>query len=602
MERSRLLMLLCVLGAVGVARAAGEDKSPLVAAVHKAAGRVVPLDTKADVAGVRLVREWDGQTCRSRLVNDGKSALRIKEVLLFDVPLDLPGETEFYGEGSQMLSQTGGTLAKPADIGHYTDRGHYKLPQPADATTVYGMMTLSPPKGDHLLLGFTSCKRFITMFHVRPKSVAVVVDTEGLSLAAGQTWELEELLCAAGPGRADLLASLAARIAVNHPARLPKSPPTGWCSWYCFGPRVTAKQVGDNLDVITKDISGLKYVQIDDGYQAAMGDWLDTGKAFGGGVRPVLKQIADKGSQPAIWVAPFVAEADSRVFKDHPDWFVKDDDGKPLRSDRVTFGGWRRGPWYALDGTHPEVREHLKTVFRTMRRDWGCTYFKLDANFWGALPGGRFHDPNATRVEAYRRGMGAILDGAGDAFVLGCNHPIWPSFGLIHGSRSSSDVKRSWDNFSQLARENLSRAWQNGRLWWNDPDCVLLTGKLTEDEYRFHATAVFASGGLILSGDDLTKIPPERLAMLKKLLPPSGAAAEFEGTGLRVGVVRLKGRQAVCLFNWGERPETISFRLPGPSEVRDFWTGADLGRREGTFEAKDVPPHSARLLMCKPVD
>ena len=29
---------------------------------------------------------------------------------------------------------------------------------------------------------------------------------------------------------------------------------------------------------------------------------------------------------------------------------------------------------------------------------------------------------------------------AGDSFILGCNHPIWPSFGLIHGSRSSSDI------------------------------------------------------------------------------------------------------------------------------------------------------------------
>ena len=43
-----------------------------------------------------------------------------------------------------------------------------------------------------------------------------------------------------------------------------------------------------------------------------------------------------------------------------------------------------------------------------MRRDWGCTYFKLDANFWGAMHGGRFHDAHATRVEAYRRGMDAI--------------------------------------------------------------------------------------------------------------------------------------------------------------------------------------------------
>jgi len=34
--------------------------------------------------------------------------------------------------------------------------------------------------------------------------------------------------------------------------------------------------------------------------------------------------------------------------------------------------------------------------------------------------------------------MEAVRRGAGDAFLLGCNHPIWASLGLIHGSRSSN--------------------------------------------------------------------------------------------------------------------------------------------------------------------
>ncbi len=78
-----------------------------------------------------------------------------------------------------------------------------------------------------------------------------------------------------------------------------------------------------------------------------MGDWLETGAAFGGDVQGVLKQIRERGFEPAIWVAPFIAEEKSHLFQQHPDWFVNDADGKPLRSDRVTFGGWRRGPWYA---------------------------------------------------------------------------------------------------------------------------------------------------------------------------------------------------------------------------------------------------------------
>jgi alpha-galactosidase len=54
---------------------------------------------------------------------------------------------------------------------------------------------------------------------------------------------------------------------------------------------------------------------------------------------------------------------------------------------------------------------------------------------------------------------------------------MWPSLGLVHGSRSSNDIKRSWDRVMTTARQNLSRNWQNGRLWWNDPDTDHWTGE-----------------------------------------------------------------------------------------------------------------------------
>lgn len=542
---------------------------------------------------VRLVREWSGGLCRSRLINEGREAARVKEVVLMDFTLTLPPETKIYGEGFQMLSQNGGTLAKPIALGSYTDEQHYKMTK-----AFYGMTLLTPPQGNIELMAFTSCRRFIGQFYLHDNSLQVVIDTENIELKPGGTCELEEFTFRVGSNRAQLLSDLGKRLAENHPPLRTSTPPTGWCSWYCFGPNVTAQQVLDNLDFIAKNAPGLKYIQIDDGYQPAMGDWLETGTAFGGNVQSVLKQIRDRGFEPAIWVAPFIAEEKSHVFQQHPDWFVKDAESKPLRSDRVTFGGWRHGPWYVLDGTHPEVQKHFETFFRTIRREWGCTYFKLDANFWGAIHGGRFHDAKATRIEAYRRGMQAVLRGAGDSFILGCNHPIWPSLGMIHGSRSSNDIKRTWDRVMTTARQNLLRNWQNGRLWWNDPDAVVLTGDLRDNEFQFHATAIYATGGMILSGDDLTKISPARLAMLKKLLPPTGIAAEFEDESLRVGVVNRTNGRMVCVFNWDETPQTLSFKLPKPSRITDYWSGEDLGRREGVFTLEQMPARSARLFVC----
>ena len=558
--------------------------------------RAIGMDGEA-LQGVSLARTWTGPVCHSAIANTGRIPLRVRHIVLFDVAHSLPPATAFYGEGFQMLTQTGGTLGQPTDLGNYTDPKHYKLAEPEGARVVYGLAALSTPDGGHHVLAFDSCRRFTGALHVRPSSVQIVVETEGLTLEPGQKWTLEEFSFAAGRDRDALLGALASRLNAAHPPLRFSTPPAGWCSWYCFDPRVTAQQVRDNLDVIAKQIPGLKYIQIDDGYQPAMGDWLETGPAFGGSVQSVLKDIRDRGFEPAIWVAPFIAEAGSNLFKQHPDWFVKDTDGSPLRADKVTFGGWRRGPWYALDGTHPAAQAHLENVFRTMRRDWGCTYFKLDANFWGAIHGGRFHDPTATRIDAYRRGMQAVLRGSGDGFILGCNHPIWPSLGLIHGSRSSNDIKREWKRIETTARQNLMRNWQNGHLWWNDPDAVVLTGDLPDNEYRFHATAIFATGGMILSGDDLTAIPPARLEMLRKLEPPTGVAARFDDD-LEVGTVELQDRRVICLLNWTDAPRSLSFTLPRAAQVRDLWAGNDPGRSEGRVSVL-VGGHDGRLLECR---
>jgi alpha-galactosidase len=623
--------------------------------VRSLRGRVIGIEG-ADTAGVELTTTWRAAFCRPGITNRTTRAIRIREVVVFDVALAMPPETALYGEGFQMLSQTAGTLGTPADLSQYTDAKHYRVPETENARAFYGLVTLTPPGRDTTLCAFTSCARFSGRFRLSGGAMprlAAVIDTEGLALAAGETWELEELTIRNGADRGRLLDELGERLRVHHPPLLFKGlplqvrlkpdttetpvasdlsrivetpvpaevetpvlsgvqtpvasgfsrtldasrrvPPTGWCSWYCFGPRVTAQQVLDNLDTIARSFPALTYVQIDDGYQSAMGDWLATGAAFGGSVRPVLDQIRSRGFQPAIWVAPFIAEAESAVFKEHADWFVKDTDGAPLRSDRVTFGGWRRGPWYVLDGTHPAVQNHFEHVFKTMREEWGCTYFKLDANFWGAMHGGTFHDRRATRVEAYRRGMQAIVRGAGDAFLLGCNHPIWPSLGLLHGSRSSNDIKRTWDRVMTTARQNLNRNWQNRRLWWNDPDAVVLSEELTDAECQFHATAIYASGGMVLSGDDLTTIPLARAAILRKLLPPTGVAAEFDDETLRVGRMRLPHARMFCLFNWDDAPRTLTVKLPDAATITDHWTGERLGRRDGVMSIQ-MAPRSARLL------
>ena len=565
--------------------------------------------SQAEAGSVKLERMWTGSVCHARVTNLGSQPIRVSRIDLFDFSHGLPGSSTLYGEGFQMLAQLGGTLEAPQDWGSYPDRSHYKLEEPDGLRTAHGLLLLHPAGHVHVLLGFTSSQRFDGRISFDARRLLVSLDAENRELAPGETWTLEDLLVQSGADREVLLDRLCAEIEKNHPRRAVfKAPPLGWCSWYCFGPSVTAKNITRNLDWISSHAPQLRYIQIDDGYQPWMGDWLETGKSFGGDIKAILAEIRRRGFEPALWVAPFIASPQSKLFREHPDWFMKDPHGQPLSSDKVGFGGWRLGPWYALDGTHPDAQKFLEELFRTLHEQWGCTYFKLDATYWGALHQGQLYDSKATRIEAYRRGMAAILRGVGNSFVLGCNQPMWPSLGLLDGARTSMDISRDWDSIRDIGRQNLLRAWQNGRLWWNDPDCVLLAGKFKLDDPRnspdgvldrallFHATTIHAVGGMVLSGDDLPEMPARRTEALAKLLSPTRHGARFENEQFGVGRFAMADRELLYLFNWNEGPVERVVKLSRPTKLTDFWTGKDLGKVSGEFRL-ELPARTARLLV-----
>jgi alpha-galactosidase len=116
------------------------------------------------------------------------------------------------------------------------------------------------------------------------------------------------------------------------------------------------------------------------------------------------------------------------------------------------------------------------------------------------------------------------------------------------------------------------------------------------EEYRFHATMTVAAGGLVLSGDDLGTLPPDRLEMLQKLLPPTGVSAEFEDAGLRTGTVRLRDRTLLCLFNWDAAPAKRTVTLPGAGKVTDLWSGREYPRAQGIVEV-ELKGHEGTVLV-----
>lgn len=174
----------------------------------------------------------------------------------------------------------------------------------------------------------------------------------------------------------------------------------------------------------------------------------------------------------------------------------------------------------------------------------------------------------------------------------------------------SGDIRREWRSFKSLARQNLSRCWQNGKLWDSDPDCIVLTthspwnvkSNVMDNEWLFHATSIHAVGGFILSGDRAEDLYDEELAILKKLLEPTGRGARFSNAKLEIGVTDLGNVQYYYFFNWSDSEcKDLSTALTVRAQLMDFWTDQDLGVHEGVYTVEQLAPRSARLIRARPV-
>ncbi|MCX8123555.1 MAG: alpha-galactosidase [Spirochaetes bacterium] len=304
-----------------------------------------------------------------------------------------------------------------------------------------------------------------------------------------------------------------------------KKIPRGWCSWYYYYTKIDEKSIYQNLDSLMSKGKRFDVFQIDDGYQTAVGDWLSINNSFPGGLAPIAQKIRTMGMVPGIWLAPFVASRKSKLYQHHPEWFLHNEDGKPV------VAGWNPnwdlfGYFYALDTTHPEFQEYIKGVINTFVNEWGFGYLKLDFVYAASLCGKAF-DMSISSAQRLKLGYSLIRDIAGDkVFILGCGAPLSASIGYVDGMRIGPDVAPYWmakyryyltrDPHALCTkfaiRSILNRSQMHRNLWVNDPDCVMLRQtetKLTKEERMTLINAVIITGGMYFISDNLALLRSE---------------------------------------------------------------------------------------------
>ena len=141
----------------------------------------------------------------------------------------------------------------------------------------------------------------------------------------------------------------------------------------------------------SRDSLGFNVCLIDDGYMTAWGDWtslkpgkfVDTGAGGGegGGLRVLADEIRARGMKPGVWLAPFACDKGSRLARDHPEWIIRNDFGRPANS--ANCGKF----FYGLDATHPAVRRHVFDTVHRAVHEWGFDVLKLDFLYASCLEG-----------------------------------------------------------------------------------------------------------------------------------------------------------------------------------------------------------------------
>jgi len=552
--------------------------------------------------------------------------------------LAMPGDRlRLYREGWTMASACGSVRYGERDFELDPDykkfavvsSEEYDSVNPNHFSAEYVAVLNDQVSGRSLLTGFISSGEQFTRLDFQLNAggvgeLSIYSYGDGRRVDPGQTVCSEELIVMTGHDGYGLLEKFGQLWSERMKARpAPARIPTGWCSWYYYFEKVTEADVLENARYIAAHRSEypLEYLQVDDGYQAALGDWLITNDQFPGGLKALIAQIKATGLKPGLWLAPFMVEKHSRLFAEHPEWMVKDASGNP-----ATAVNWRNNsPVAVLDGTNPEVQAHFRRLFGELVA-MGVEYVKLDFLMYAAaVKGGVYHDPYATRSQALRRGMQAIREAMGDRFILGCTAPLGAVVGIVDGERTGTDILPRWKlpgkcyaeapTVYNVCRNIINRRYMHHQLWVSDPDVLIAridNNDLTENEVMLWFNALYLVGGMTLLTDRFSTLAPQRAELCRKLVAEPDAFTgtrpldlfEREFPAIWCGRNRLTGVISVGLFNFADAPEALAVDfaqagLSGKVLVRDHWTGEALGEYQGSYH-ETVATHSARLVDLIP--
>ena len=569
----------------------------LVTQVSVAAATAWPgikVEVKADqpvTTTQSLQEQKDGfQRLAITLSNQGQQPLKIEKITVrIPVAEKLTDDLEMVYGGSCM----GRTPLLRQNVGSPTAKS---------SSHMYEMVRLAD--GKYLFAGSLSWRIFLPNFTLKKGAIEIWSDGEGRQLKPGETIQYEQIVLQRAGDWLALLDQFGAAIAAeNGITKLKPADFKGWATWDYYGRVFTAKDIYGNMDALNKLAPEANMIQIDGGWWTERGDYQSVRPdLLPGGIKEIVSRITSEGKTPGLHFDGFRGDANSEIYKTHPEYFLHDQDGKLIvevneKSDKVM-------KYIYFDYSHPGARAHIADCIRNMKENWGIRYFKVDFMRYGlkndilarnkAANGIKAHDPTITSVERFRLGMKTMREAMGpDTYFLGCSAVFGPCIGFVDGMRTGGDIHPRYEAFPERCLANLGNFYLSGKVWNGDADYLVFReaadedktvsqedvkngGRMTMNEAQMWADFNKLYGTARLHSDNLMTLRPERQALVKEVFqyPAMEETVPLDlwrhgknkGDGFELVLAR-KGKEIYLgVFNWGDEAKDYAVPAFGKTE------------------------------------
>jgi alpha-galactosidase len=463
-------------------------------------------------------------------------------------------------------------------------------PQKGSESFMYAMVQTGPDR--HVFVGSLSWRIFMPVIRMEQNAFVIRSSGQGKQLKPGEAIQYEQLVLGRSSDWPALLDAFGTAIASENGIKRVKDVDfRGWATWDYYAYKFSADDIFGNMEQIKKTGAAADLIQIDAGWYAARGDYTRDRPDLASGMKEIVTRIKAAGMATGLWLDGFRANTDSEVSKQHPEYFLHDQDGNMIVQVRRPAGPDRDRIYF--DYSHPGARAHIAAAIKHLRENYGIPYFKIDFLRFGLndeilqanpqVKSIRAHDPTITDVERMRLGLQAMREAVGpDNYLLGCSAVFGPAIGLVDGMRTGGDINPRYEAFPERVLANAGNYYLHGKVFNVDADYLVFReaadedakvseektkhgGSLALNEARMWADFNKLYGNCRLSGDNLLTLRPERRALVAEVFgfPAMDETIPLDywqhgkqkGDGPEVLLARHGRDVFLGVFNWSAAPK-----------------------------------------------